>query len=179
MKSFREFLNEGQTFKIAKKDSNKGRTSEEEGTLEDLIDVYSYTLQKGADYQDERGNKKIDTKPKNIKALITNLNNAVKNAAANGNSSVTYSLVENINKNNFSSLKDFMKKNGMKSWEFEGDYEKLIITFADGNAAKKALKASMDSNNEITAYGDVEQSGKVITVELNKDAQNALSESLI
>lgn len=61
------------------------------GTLEHLIsNVFGYTLECGASYQHEKGNKKINRSPKNIKSLINNLNNATNNSAANGYSGVSY-----------------------------------------------------------------------------------------
>ena len=53
-------------------------------TLEEAIDYYGYTLEVGASWAHEKGNKKIDRNPKTIKSLITNLNNASNNAARNG-----------------------------------------------------------------------------------------------
>lgn len=53
-------------------------------TVEEAVRYYSYTLSCGAGYQHERGNKKINCQPKTIKSLITNLNNASNNSAANG-----------------------------------------------------------------------------------------------
>ena len=58
--------------------------------LEELIEYFSYTLECGASYQHERGNKRIDCNPKTIKSLIKNLNNAESNTAANGYSSTYY-----------------------------------------------------------------------------------------
>jgi hypothetical protein len=54
------------------------------GTVSELVEKFSYTLLCGYSYQHEKGNKKINRKPATIKGLITNLNNAVNNAAANG-----------------------------------------------------------------------------------------------
>ena len=70
------------------------RTYTQEGTLEELINAYSYTLECGRDYQHEKGNKKINTQPKNIKSLVTNLYNASNNRAADGYSGETFSYVE-------------------------------------------------------------------------------------
>ena len=53
-------------------------------TLEEAIDYFGYTLEVGASWAHEKGNKKIDRNPKTIKSLITNLNNASSNAARNG-----------------------------------------------------------------------------------------------
>ena len=64
-----------------------------EGTLEELIKYHSYTLECGASYQHERGNKKINREPKSIATLISNLNNAVNNSAANGYAGKFYSVV--------------------------------------------------------------------------------------
>ena len=71
----------------------RGRTRETGyKTLEELIEYFSYTLECGASYQHERGNKKINRNPKTIKSLITNINNAESNTAANGYSSTYYYL---------------------------------------------------------------------------------------
>lgn len=53
-------------------------------TIDELVEYYSYTLATGASYSHEKGNKKINCKPTTIKSLLTNLNNASGNAAANG-----------------------------------------------------------------------------------------------
>jgi hypothetical protein len=63
------------------------------GTLPELVKAYSYTLEVGASWEHERGNKKINRNPKNVKSLISNLNNAVNNSAANGYAGKTYRLL--------------------------------------------------------------------------------------
>lgn len=63
------------------------------GTLEELIQRYSYTLEVGACYQNEKGRKKINKQPKNIRSFLTNLENAQNNAAQNGYSGYYYELV--------------------------------------------------------------------------------------
>lgn len=65
----------------------------EEGTLEELIKYFSYTLEVGESWQHEKGNKKINCNPKSAKSLVTNLNNAKANAAANGCPNTYYELV--------------------------------------------------------------------------------------
>jgi len=60
------------------------------GTLPELINYFSYTLERGYSWQNERGNKKIDRNPKTIASLVKNLNNAENNAAANGCGSTWY-----------------------------------------------------------------------------------------
>ncbi len=67
-----------------------GREYETTGTLEELTRKFAYTLEKGASWQYERGNKKIDRHPKSIASLVRNLNNAESNAAANGYSETWY-----------------------------------------------------------------------------------------
>ena len=62
-------------------------------TIEQAQEYYKYTLEKGASWEHEKGNKKINLKPKTIKSLITNLNNAVNNAAANGYAGETYAVI--------------------------------------------------------------------------------------
>ncbi len=48
-------------------------------TIADAIDYYGYTLECGACYSHEKGNKKINRQPKTINSLIANLNNAAAN----------------------------------------------------------------------------------------------------
>lgn len=62
-------------------------------TIAEAVKYYAYTLEKGASWQHEPGNAKINREPKTIASLIKNLNNAVNNAAANGYASETYSIV--------------------------------------------------------------------------------------
>ena len=64
-----------------------GKERSKSGTLAELIEYYSHTLEIGKSYEHERGNKKINVNPKNIESLVQNLNNAKSNAAANGQSS--------------------------------------------------------------------------------------------
>ena len=83
---------EEKVYKIKCNDDRRG-IKEIEGTLEYLVkDYFGYTLEVGASWQHEKGNKKVDRNPKSIKALITNLNNAVNNAAANGYAGKYYYL---------------------------------------------------------------------------------------
>jgi hypothetical protein len=71
-----------------------GSVREVKGTLDYLInDYFGYTLECGKSYERERGNKKINCNPKSAKSLITNLNNAVNNSAANGYSQISYELI--------------------------------------------------------------------------------------
>jgi hypothetical protein len=53
-------------------------------TVAEAVDYYGYTLEVGASWSHEKGNKKINRNPKTISSLITNLNNASDNAARNG-----------------------------------------------------------------------------------------------
>lgn len=72
---------------------NSYRDSFAEGTLPELIKYFGYTLEVGKSWEHEKGNKKINMNPKNIKSLLDNLYNAKNNAAANGYSGYTYELV--------------------------------------------------------------------------------------
>lgn len=74
--------------------TDRGRTYNQEGTLDELIKAFGYTLECGASYQNEKGNKKINKQPKNIKSLISNLYNASNNSAVNGYSGKDYSFEE-------------------------------------------------------------------------------------
>lgn len=60
------------------------------GTIDELLNKFSYTLLCGKSWQHEKGRHKINTQPKTIKGLITNLNNAVSNSSANGCSKYYY-----------------------------------------------------------------------------------------
>lgn len=53
-------------------------------TIAEAVDYFSYTLEVGASWAHEKGNKKINRKPTTIRSLITNLNNAASNSARNG-----------------------------------------------------------------------------------------------
>lgn len=64
-------------------------------TVEELSNYFSYSLEVGASWQHEKGNKRINRKPKTIKSLITNYNNARNNAAANGYADEYIYLKEN------------------------------------------------------------------------------------
>lgn len=60
------------------------------GTIDELIEYHRYTLEKGASWAHEQGNKKINMNPRGIKSLVNNLNNAENNAAANGHANISY-----------------------------------------------------------------------------------------
>ena len=64
------------------------------GTIDELTEIFSYTLLVGESWQHERGNKKINRHPKTIKSLCTNLQNAKDNAARNGYSGYDYRIIE-------------------------------------------------------------------------------------
>lgn len=53
-------------------------------TVAEAVEYYGYTLECGASWQHEKGNKKINCNPKGIESLIKNLNNASDNTARNG-----------------------------------------------------------------------------------------------
>ena len=81
------------TFKVQSVRSRYGSEpsiSTFEGTIPQLVEQFSYTLECGKSWEHEKGNKKINTNPKGIKSLINNLNNAVNNSAANGYSNTSY-----------------------------------------------------------------------------------------
>jgi len=86
-------LIEAKEEKVYKVIKTKGdRTYEQEGTLAELIQAYSYSLDTGRSYQNEKGNKKIDTNPKTIASLVKNLENAANNAARNGYAGLSFSF---------------------------------------------------------------------------------------
>lgn len=71
-----------------------GKETQTQGTLEELLSYFSYTLECGKSYEHEKGNKKINLNPKTAKSLVTQLNNAVNNSAANGYSTISFRLLE-------------------------------------------------------------------------------------
>ena len=74
--------------------AGKCRESISVGTLKELTKANSYRLECGKSWQHERGRAKISLNPRTIDSLITNLNNATDNCAANGSSSESYHLVD-------------------------------------------------------------------------------------
>lgn len=70
----------------------RGRVNEVTGTIEELITYFGYTLDVGKSWEHEKGNHKINTKPRTGKSLVNNLNWAKNNAAANGYSPNWYEL---------------------------------------------------------------------------------------
>lgn len=64
------------------------------GTIDELNQHFKYTLEKGASWEHEKGNKKINTNPRSGKMLVKNLNNAENNAAGNGYSQISFRLEE-------------------------------------------------------------------------------------
>lgn len=81
------------TFTVSSTNRRTDRSINFSGTLPELIKTFSYTLECGASWQHESGNKKINRNPRGIKSLVTNLNNATNNSAANGYSDTEYELV--------------------------------------------------------------------------------------
>ncbi len=70
----------------------RSRESETTGTVEELLKYFSYTLECGKSYEWEKGNSKINLNPKSAKSLVTQLNKAEANSAANGYSENSYKL---------------------------------------------------------------------------------------
>lgn len=66
-----------QTYKIEFTHNDRSRIIE--GTLEELIDRFSYKLECGAAYQHEEGCREVSKNPEDIDDLIESLNNAVYN----------------------------------------------------------------------------------------------------
>ena len=85
-------------------------------------------------------------------------------------------LDEAINSKNWSNVKEFMKKQpGFNSWEFEGDYDTLIVGYKTPKQAAQAFTNSNKSSNELMSYGDdFWVQGKKIYVVLSDAAKKAL-----
>ena len=62
------------------------------GTIAELTEAFSYTLECGASYAHEKGNKKINLAPKSMNTLVKNINNAHNNSAADGWGENSYSI---------------------------------------------------------------------------------------
>ena len=80
------------TFTIIK--HRNERETETSGTIDELLKHFSYTLECGKSWEHEDGNKKINDNPKSGKSLVSNLNNAINNSAANGYCQDSYVLKE-------------------------------------------------------------------------------------
>lgn len=63
----------------------RGNDLTQTGTLAELINAYSYTLECGKSYEFERGAKKVNRAPKTIKSLLLALNNAAINIRSYSN----------------------------------------------------------------------------------------------
>ena len=72
--------------------TRRGRETEYTGTLEELIQVFQYTLECGRSYEHEKGNKKINMQPKSAKTLVANIEKAEANSSMNGWSENSYFL---------------------------------------------------------------------------------------
>ena len=70
----------------------KSSTNEIKGTIQELIKYFKYTLEVGQSWEREKGNYKINTNPKTGKALVSALNKAEHNRAANGIATASYEL---------------------------------------------------------------------------------------
>jgi len=81
-------------YTIAVTRTRTGSTSTFTGTIAELVQDFSYTLDVGKSWEHEAGNKKINTNPKTIKSLISNIYNAKNNAARDGYAGVTVDLVK-------------------------------------------------------------------------------------
>lgn len=58
---------------------HRGRETEYTGTVEELVKVFSYTLECGHSWERERGCKKVNPNPTTIKGLLRALDNSVYN----------------------------------------------------------------------------------------------------
>ena len=79
-------------YTVVKTKHRNNSTSEQVGTIAELVEAYGYTLECGASWAHEAGNSKINKLPKTAKSLISNLNRAVNNSAADGYAGVDYAI---------------------------------------------------------------------------------------
>lgn len=89
-KKYLEVLSEAEAKTYTVKWDRNGKERSTSGTIEELIEYFEYTLETGQSYEHEKGNKKINLKPKTIGDLIKNLNNAINNSANNGYAGYSY-----------------------------------------------------------------------------------------
>jgi hypothetical protein len=82
------------THTISRTHDRTGSLTLHTGTVTEISAKCSYTLECGAAYSHEKGNKKINRHPTTIGSLVNNLNNAINNSAANGYAGVTFALVK-------------------------------------------------------------------------------------
>lgn len=75
---------------------DRGYYTEYVGTLAQLKETFGYELFVGKQYEREKGNKRINMYPGSVRSLVTNLNNAANNAAADGYSGVLFELIEEV-----------------------------------------------------------------------------------
>lgn len=80
------------TYTIIKTKERTGQEYTSTGTLKELIEGFSYTLECGKSWERDKGNVKINVNPRTIDGLIKNLNNAVNNSAANGYAGISFRL---------------------------------------------------------------------------------------
>lgn len=69
------------TIKTSRYGLGKTRTAEHTGTLEELIDIYRYTLESGHSY-----NQKINTNPKTIRGFVSALEKSLNETSSCGGS---------------------------------------------------------------------------------------------
>ena len=149
MKTFKEYLSEDTKFHKYSKN-----------TLEELELLLKHHKEDLEEY-DEEGECNRDEILKDIEEI----EDAIASKSTN----------EAINKANWDGLKSFMKKQpGFSSWEFEGDYEELVIGFKKNIQAIKAFKASNASYIEVSAFGQSSAGNSEIRVELSKEAMKAM-----
>ena len=149
------------TVNIVRRSSFGGdsRTRTTSGTLAELLEYFSYTLETGKSYERERGRYKINMNPKNIQSLVDNLNKAKSNAAANGHSSTYYEVGQT---------------------ELAESHYKWEITFKDGKRA--VYHHDSPHYSDATAASDIRstlKSNPGATVVATKDDQPFDWESLL
>ena len=85
----------------------------------------------------------------------------------------TYLSEANARTTVLTKLKAQLRKAGFISWEFEGDYEVLKVTFKDNSSA---IKASRKYREELNSLGNASIGNGVIVLEFDDDALRNLNE---
>jgi hypothetical protein len=80
---------------------------------------------------------------------------------------------ENEWKQILTKLKADLKKAKFTSWEYEGDYEVIVVTFKDNATALKAFRKQKEPLNFL---GNAEVEGGVIRLELDSESLENLNE---
>ena len=153
-----------------------GRSSSrsKSGTLSELLDYFNYTLESGKSYERERGRYKINMSPKNIQALVDNLNKAVSNTAANSQSDRSFAAADE----QVAEGKWFKTQYGWAGGRNEktgGMYKHPDQVKAD-REAKKAEKAQQSKDAMTDMFGGSSGADLTRNLKIREDGSDVISQ---